>query len=134
MGSFVNNMCSSGSPASARRITLALARETGGRCVVPDYRLAPQNPFPAAIVDLLFTYLSLLYPNESSIHGAVLARNIVLAGDSSGGNLVLGLLALLQNIRDRCNGRVPFQGKLVDVPLPAGVATLSPHCDHTMSL
>ncbi|KAF2793393.1 alpha/beta-hydrolase, partial [Melanomma pulvis-pyrius CBS 109.77] len=122
-----------GSPASVRLITLALARETGGRCLVPDYRLAPQNPFPAAIVDLLFTYFSLLYPSETAMHSAVSAKNIVFAGDSSGGNLVLSLLALLQHIRDHNNGHVRFHGNLVDVPLPAGIATLSPHCDHTMS-
>jgi acetyl esterase/lipase len=96
--------------------------------------LAPQNPFPAAVVDLLLAYLSLLYPSESSMHTAVSAKDIVFAGDSSGGNLVLSLLALLQHIRDHDNGRVEFQGKYVEVPLPAGIATLSPHCDHTNSL
>ncbi|KAJ4296425.1 hypothetical protein N0V90_006470 [Kalmusia sp. IMI 367209] len=122
-----------GSPASVRHTTLALARETGGRCLVPDYRLAPQNPFPAAIIDLLLAYLSLLYPSEGAMHRPVSAKNIVFAGDSSGGNLVLSLLALLQYIRDHNNGRVQFGGKCIDVPLPAGVATLYPHCDHTLS-
>jgi acetyl esterase/lipase len=126
-------VCSTGSPASVRPISLALARETGGRCIVPDYRLAPQNPFPSAIVDLLLTYLCLLYPSEDSIHAAVPAKNIVFAGDSSGGNLVLSLLALLQHICDH-KGRIQFRGRSVEVPFPAGIATLSPHCDHTMSL
>ncbi|KAF1836191.1 lipase/esteras-like protein [Decorospora gaudefroyi] len=123
----------SGSPASVRGITLALAQETGGRCLVPEYRLSPQNTFPAAIIDLLLAYLTLLYPSESSMHAAVSPQNIVFAGDSSGGNLVLSLLALVQHIRDHNNGRVPFGGKMVDLPLPAGIATLSPHCDHTNS-
>ncbi|CAO2654549.1 Nn.00g112820.m01.CDS01 [Neocucurbitaria sp. VM-36] len=123
-----------GSPASVRRITLAIAKETGGRCIVPEYRLAPQNPFPAAIVDLFLAYLTLLYPSDDSMHTVISAKDIVLAGDSSGWNLVLSLLALLQHIRDSNNGQVHFQGKLVHVPLPAGIATLSPHCDHTMSL
>jgi acetyl esterase/lipase len=67
------------------------------------------------------------------MHAAVLAKNIVFVGDSSGGNLVLSLLALVRHIRDY-NGRIQFQGRPVEVPLPAGIATLSPHCDHTMSL
>ncbi len=125
---------STGSPASVRSTTLALARETGGRCLVPDYRLAPQNPFLAALVDLFLTYCSLLYPTKSSMHTAVSAKNIVFTGDSAGGNLVLSLLALLQHIRDRNNGRIQFHGKLVEVPLPAGTAALSPHCDLTSSL
>jgi acetyl esterase/lipase len=126
-------VCSTGASSSVRPITLALARETGGRCIVPEYRLAPQNPFPAAIVDLFLTYLSLLYPNEESMHAAVSAKNVVFAGDSSGGNLVLSLLALLRHIRDH-NGHIQFRGRSVEVPLPAGIATMSPHCDHTMSL
>jgi len=68
------------------------------------------------------------------MHTAISAKNIVFVGDSSGGNLVLSLMALLQHIRDHNNGRMQFQGKLVEAPLPAGIATLSPHCDHTMSL
>lgn len=123
---------STGSPASVRAITLALARETGGRCLVPDYRLAPQCPFPAAVVDLFLAYLSLLYPDKDAMHAPVSAQNIVFAGDSSGGNLVLSLLALLQQIRDH-TGRVRFRGKQIEVPLPAGIAALYPHCDHAMS-
>lgn len=101
---------------------------------MPEYRLSPQNPFPAALIDLFITYLSLLYPSESALHTPVSAKNIVFAGDSSGGNLVLSLLALLQHIRDHHNGCVNFRGKRVDLPLPAGVATMSAHCDHTLSL
>ncbi|OAG06093.1 alpha/beta-hydrolase [Paraphaeosphaeria sporulosa] len=122
-----------GSPSSVRATTLALARETGGRCLVPDYRLAPQCPFPAAVVDLFLAYLSLLHPGKDAMHKPVSAQNIVFAGDSSGGNLVLSLLALLQHLRDHAAGRVRFRDQWIDVPLPAGVATLYPHCDHAMS-
>jgi acetyl esterase/lipase len=113
-----------------RGITSSLARETGGRCLVPDYRLAPQNPFPSAVVDLLISYLSLLYPGEDALHMAVSPQNIVFAGDSSGGNLVLSLLSLIQQIRSQ---PIQFRGKSITIPLPAGIATLSPHCDHTNS-
>ncbi|KAF2451072.1 alpha/beta-hydrolase [Karstenula rhodostoma CBS 690.94] len=122
-----------GGPASVRATTLALARETGGRCLVPAYRLAPQFPFPAAVVDLFLVYLSLLRPGKGALHTPVSAQNIVFAGDSSGGNLVLSLFALLHHIRDHAGGRVRFRGHQLDVPLPAGIATLYPHCDHTSS-
>ncbi|ORY05707.1 Alpha/Beta hydrolase protein, partial [Clohesyomyces aquaticus] len=104
-----------------------------GRCLAVDYRLAPQNPFPCALVDLLVAYLSLLYPSEGSLHEAVPAQDIVFAGESSGGNLILSLVALFQYLRDTKSGRVRFHGSDVDVPMPAGVATVCPHADHTSS-
>ena len=125
---------SNGSPASVRSLTLALAKATGGRFIVLEYRFAPQNVFPAAVIGLLLTYLSLLSPSEDAGYISVSAKNIVFAGDSSGGNLVLSLLALLQYIRDCHNGCVNFRGKWVDIPLSAGAATMSAHCDHALSL
>ncbi|PSN59376.1 alpha/beta-hydrolase [Corynespora cassiicola Philippines] len=122
-----------GSPASVRSLTLALAKATGGRFIVLEYRFAPQNVFPAAVIGLLLTYMSLLSPSEDAGYISVSAKNIVFAGDSSGGNLVLSLLALLQYIRDCHNGCVHFRGKWVDIPLSAGAATMSAHCDHALS-
>jgi acetyl esterase/lipase len=67
------------------------------------------------------------------MHEPVSAQNIVFAGDSSGGNLVQSLLALLQHLRDHAASRVRFRNQWIDVPLPAGVAALYPHCDHAMT-
>jgi acetyl esterase/lipase len=77
------------------------------RVLVPDYRLAPENPFPAALDDAVKVYRWLL--DEK-----VPPKSIVLAGDSCGGGLTVATLAA---IRD------------AGLPLPAGAAVVSPWAD-----
>ncbi|CAG8100887.1 unnamed protein product [Penicillium salamii] len=116
------------------RVPLAhLSRLTGAPAFSVRYRLAPQNPFPAALVDALTAYLSLVHPPEGSLHKPVPANKIILAGDSAGGNLSLVLLQTLLTL-DRTNRTVRFHGKDVTIELPAGVATVSPWCDITRSM
>jgi monoterpene epsilon-lactone hydrolase len=62
-----------------------LAERTGMMAVMPSYRLAPEKPFPAAVEDVLAAYKGLL---ELGYRG----EEIVVAGDSAGGNLTLVLL------------------------------------------
>jgi acetyl esterase/lipase len=81
---------------------LALRMKT--RILMPDYRLAPEHPFPAALNDSEKVYLWLLKQG-------IPAGNIVLAGDSAGGNLVL---SLMMKVRDSGSA------------LPAAAALLSP--------
>jgi acetyl esterase/lipase len=81
-----------------------LAERTGMMAVMPSYRLAPEEPFPAAVEDAMAAYKGLLelgYPGDE----------IVVAGDSAGGNLTLVVLqqALKQGL-----------------PLPAAGVMLSP--------
>ncbi|KAJ1938299.1 hypothetical protein EC988_007635, partial [Linderina pennispora] len=64
---------------------------TGMRAVVIDYRLSPLNMFPAQLLDALYSYLFLLDQGFEQ-------ENIVLAGESSGGNLVLVLALLLRHL------------------------------------
>ena len=62
-----------------------LTQRTGMLAVMPEYRLAPEEPFPAAVEDVMACYrelLSLGYAPE----------DIVVAGDSAGGNLTMVLL------------------------------------------
>ncbi|KAL8740855.1 MAG: hypothetical protein Q9184_008448, partial [Pyrenodesmia sp. 2 TL-2023] len=66
-------------PASHRIPVSRLAHVTNGRCLSVRYRLAPQNPFPCALLDAFQVYLSLLYPPPGSFHEAVPAKHIVLA-------------------------------------------------------
>lgn len=114
---------------------MQLCKATGGRCFVVEYRLAPQSPFPAALIDLFVAYMALLYPPAGSFHRPVEAKNIVLTGESSGGNLILALYNLLQYIKLSCNGRIKWNGdEEVEVPFPAGVATICAQCDLTCSL
>lgn len=68
-------------PASHRSTTKTLAKLTGGRVYSVRYRLAPQHPFPAALMDALMSYLALLYPPEGAFHEPVKAEHIVFAGD-----------------------------------------------------
>jgi acetyl esterase/lipase len=87
---------------------LAAAAQTG--ILVPDYRLAPEHPFPAALEDAQRAYLWL---REQSAD----PDRVILAGDSSGGGLVLSLLLALK--RDR-------------LPLPAGAVIFCPWLDLSM--
>jgi acetyl esterase/lipase len=82
------------SPATHRPITAALARKTGHPVFSLDYRLAPEHRFPAALEDVLTAYQWLVE--------TVAPQPIALAGDSAGGNLVLGAAGV---IRDQ--GRYP---------------------------
>jgi monoterpene epsilon-lactone hydrolase len=66
---------------------LALAAEAG--VLVPDYRLAPEHPFPAAIEDAVSVY-------EWMLGRGVEPEQVVLAGDSSGGGLVISTLLTIK--------------------------------------
>lgn len=68
-------------PSSHRAVTAKLAKLTGGRCYSVRYRLAPQHPFPAALVDALVSYMTLLYPPPNAFHEPVRPEHIVFSGD-----------------------------------------------------
>jgi monoterpene epsilon-lactone hydrolase len=80
-----------GSPASYRDRVRKLSFRCNAEVFVPDYRLAPEHPYPAALEDALaaWRYVSALR------HEAT----IVVAGDSAGGGLALSLLAALRDSR-----------------------------------
>jgi len=101
----------SGSANSHRVLCGTLAQSTQARVLLLEYRLAPENPFPAALVDVLSIYRWLLNQNYD-------AKNIVLAGDSAGGGLSLATTLSLRGANQ---------------PLPAGIVCLSPWTDLTMS-
>jgi monoterpene epsilon-lactone hydrolase len=94
------------SPRTHRPITAFFAH-TGFRVFCPDYRMAPEHPFPAAVDDALSTY-------EGLLSRGMKPGQIVVAGDSAGGGLTMALLIAL---RDRKR------------PLPAAAALLSPWTD-----
>jgi monoterpene epsilon-lactone hydrolase len=93
-------------PAIYRGFCTDLARRTQLPVLLPDYRLAPEHPAPAALDDCELAYRRLLRD--------VPAERIVLAGDSAGGNLALALL-------QRC--------RRMGLPMPAGAVLLSPLTD-----
>ncbi|OIW25291.1 hypothetical protein CONLIGDRAFT_582994 [Coniochaeta ligniaria NRRL 30616] len=128
-------------PATHRPATKKLAKLTGGRCYSVRYRLAPQHPFPAAVMDALSSYLTLLHPPPDAFHPPVQPSHIVFAGDSAGGNLALSLLQLILELNRQSaatvpgNQTIPWHG--IDIPLPlplpAGVAVNSAWVDMTHS-
>ncbi|KAF7714388.1 Acetyl-hydrolase [Penicillium ucsense] len=120
-------------PCTHRVPVAHLSRLTGAPVLSVRYRLAPQNPFPAALVDALTAYLSLIHPPPGSLHKPVPANKIIIAGDSAGGNLSLVLLKTLLTLK-RAPRPVRFHGQDVDIELPGGVALISPWCDLTHSM
>ncbi len=75
-----------GSAQAYRNLVGHIAARAGAEAFVPDYRLAPEHPFPAAVDDIQACYRGLV---ERGI------RRIAISGDSAGGNLALVLLTLL---------------------------------------
>ncbi len=93
-----------GSPRTHRSITRRLAVLTGAEVLVPDYRLAPESPFPAQIEDGVSAYRQLLADGYAP-------ERIAIAGDSAGGNLTLMVTMALQQ---------------AGLPLPAALVMMSP--------
>ena len=116
---------SQGSPGAYRPTTTQLASISGGRVVSVEYRLAPQHPFPAAQLDVLVAYLSLLYPQPSLSKSPLRASQIVFAGDSCGGSLLYNVLQMIQQTAG--HAPITFHSHTVHFPLPkpAGIATIS---------
>lgn len=102
---------STGSSIYARTLTSKLAMSTSMDVFCFDYRLAPEHPCPAALEDAMkaWNYLMLLG------YGA---RDIILTGDSAGGNLALALVLKLKEERRL---------------LPRGILLMSPWTDLTSS-
>jgi len=100
-----------GSPRSHRHLAAAIARSARASTLLPDYRLAPEHPFPAAVDDAVAAYRWLLDRGQTP-------ERMVLAGDSAGGGLTVATLLAL---RDR------------GLPLPAAGVCISPWVDLTLS-
>ncbi|KAJ3245503.1 hypothetical protein HDU78_009112 [Chytriomyces hyalinus] len=111
-----------GSPSTTRNLTSLFSEHSGSRVLSVAYRLAPENPFPLPLHDAVSAYLSLIDPPSGSGMTKYKPEQIVLAGDSAGGGLVI---ALALWIRD--NG--PARGW----KMPAGIVALAPWLDLTHS-
>jgi acetyl esterase/lipase len=79
--------------------------------LTPDYRVAPENPFPAALEDAVASYQWLM-------DRGWFADQIIVAGDSAGGGLAMALVMYLKDHR---------------MPLPCGIIAMSPWTDVTAS-
>ncbi|MEA2296798.1 MAG: epsilon-lactone hydrolase [Solirubrobacteraceae bacterium] len=88
-----------------------VGRRTDAKVISVDYRLAPEDPYPAAVDDALAAY-------EALLQDGVAPSDIVFAGESAGGGLVV---ATLVNARDH------------GLPLPAAAYVMSPYVDLTLA-
>jgi acetyl esterase/lipase len=100
-----------GSVHSHREMIARLVLATNCKALAINYRLAPENPFPAALEDVIMAYDWLL-------SNGVDPAQICFSGDSAGGGLAIATLIALHE-----------QG----IPLPAGVFCFSPWLDLTLS-
>ena len=102
-----------GGMRNAYRMFAGLYNEVshGMSVLTPDYRVAPENPYPAAIQDAYEAYCYLLNCGWSS-------EQIILAGDSAGGGLAMALCHYLKDS---------------GMQLPRGMIAMSPWTDLTAS-
>lgn len=70
-----------GSPAEARSWAASLSARAGCRVILPDYRLAPEHPYPAALEDARAVLCTVL--------GQAAPGTVIVSGDSAGGGLAL---------------------------------------------
>ncbi len=96
------------SPATHRPLAARLAREWSALAVVPDYRLAPEHPFPAGRDDVVATWRWML--EQCGVDPA----HAVWAGDSAGGGLVLAAALASAD---------------AGLPMPSAIVTFSPWTD-----
>jgi len=100
-----------GGPASHAKLAAQLGHAAGCEVFFPDYRLAPESPFPAALDDAIAAWQGLLARGWT-------AQQLAIAGDSAGGGLALATVLAL---RER------------QLPLPRALVLLSPWTDLTLS-
>ena len=101
-----------GSLRSDGELAARLGRAGGMRVLLPEYRLAPEHPFPAAIDDVLAAWRWLRADQGLS------ARSLAVAGDSAGGGLAVALLVAARDAGEA---------------LPAAAVLMSPTVDLTSS-
>jgi epsilon-lactone hydrolase len=101
-----------GSAKAYRHLVGHIAARAGATAFVPDYRLAPEHPFPAAVDDALACYRGM------EEHGI---RRIAITGDSAGGNLALVLSSCVTGKADSAKTTL------------VGAAAVSPVTDLTLS-
>jgi epsilon-lactone hydrolase len=101
----------SGSIQSHWELAGRLTRRASARCLIINYRLAPEHPFPAAVDDAVGAWQWLLRAGENP-------KKMVIAGDSAGGGLALATAIKLREL---------------NLPQPVGIYCMSPFTDLSLS-
>ncbi len=102
---------SAGSIKTHQSMVSRIVAASNVKALLPEYRLAPEDPFPAAIEDALMAYKEIIAQNGG-------ASKIIVGGDSAGGGLTLALMLKL---------------KENNIELPSKLVLLSPWTDLTAS-
>jgi acetyl esterase/lipase len=101
-----------GTAKAYRHLVAQVAARAGAKAFIPDYRLAPEHPFPAAPEDVLASYRGLAMAG---------VQRIAITGDSAGGNLALVLASRVTAVDFSATGTL------------VGVAVMSPVTDLSLS-
>lgn len=96
-----------GSPRTHRDLTWRLSQAAEARVLVPDYRLAPEHKYPAAVDDAVTAWIWLLEQGYKP-------ENMAISGDSAGGGLAMATIVKLRDL---------------GYALPAAMALMSPWTD-----
>jgi monoterpene epsilon-lactone hydrolase len=99
-----------GSAAASAGLASDIVRRAGARAISVDYRLAPENPYPAAVHDAVAAYRTLLE--------TVPASRIAMAGESAGAGLTVATLVAV---------------RMAGLPQPSSAVLFSPWADLTLS-
>ncbi|KAI8925343.1 Alpha/Beta hydrolase protein [Entophlyctis helioformis] len=100
-----------GSAQMIRPLSYRIAKMGKAKAFAINYRLAPPNPFPCAVIDAISGY-------EFLLSQGIPPSKIVFDGESAGGGLILATLLALRDM---------------GLPLPAGGVLMSPWVDLTHS-
>jgi monoterpene epsilon-lactone hydrolase len=95
----------------AAELASQVARRAEAKAISVDYRLAPEHPYPAAVDDALAAYQALL-------DSGIAPSDIVFAGESAGGGLVIATLV---------------NAGACGLPMPAAAFVMSPYVDLTLA-
>ena len=117
----------SGNLGYSRPLASKLTSATGWETLCFEYRLAPENPFPAAVDDARRAWDYLMYLGYG-------ARDVVVAGDSAGGNLALVLCHQLKKAGRQLPGRLVLMSPWTDMTASGLSYTQRAELDPTITL
>ena len=116
-----------GSAAAYRGLTARLSAACDRPALSVDYRLAPEHPFPAALEDCAAAYRWLVG------EAGVVPRDLVLAGDSAGGNFMLALMVMLRDAGEVLPAAAVGLSAQFDMSLSGESVTARAHRDPMIS-
>ena len=110
------------SPRAYRGLLAYLSRAVEAPVLAPDYRLAPEHPYPAGIEDCLTVYRALRTAGHE-------AQHIAVVGDSAGGGLTMSLLLRLRAAGEALPGSVGLISPWLDLSCSAPAITANAATD-----